>query len=253
MMQKRFLGKKILVTGSSRGVGKATAILFASEGAKVAIHYHQNEAAARTTLANLEGSGHQLLQADMANTAEVRTLVQTAYELLGGLDVLVNNAGVFHPHPMDMPFTEWLSTWQRTLDTNLTGAAVAAYTAVEYMRAQGHGKIVNVGSRGAFRGEAQQIGYGASKAGLHALSQSLAQAVGADGITVHAVAPGFIETAMARPHLQGDAGEAIRQQSPLGRVATVDDIAKAIAYLASPEASFTTGCVLDVNGASYLH
>jgi 3-oxoacyl-[acyl-carrier protein] reductase len=188
----------------------------------------------------------------MADPAAVRRLLQDVHTELSGLDILVNNAGVFLPHPVDMPFDDWLATWQQTIATNLTGAAVAAYTAAEFMRAQGSGKIINIGSRGAFRGEAAQVGYGASKAGLHALSQSLAQALGGDGITVHAIAPGFIETAMARPHLQGEAGDAIRQQSPLGRVATVEDVAQAVVYLASPEAAFTTGCILDMNGASYL-
>ena len=97
------------------------------------------------------------------------------------------------------------------------------------------------------------MGYGAAKAGLHAMSSSLAQEVGGDGVTVHAIAPGFIETAMARPHLQGPAGAAVRAQSPLNRVATVEEVARAILFLASPDAQFTTGGVLDLNGASYLH
>jgi NAD(P)-dependent dehydrogenase (short-subunit alcohol dehydrogenase family) len=248
-----FSGKKVLITGSSRGIGRAAARHFAGAGARVAIHYQNNEEAARETLALLEGEGHALLRADLGDPAEVRRLVQNAHQALEGLDVLVNNAGIFLPHPVDQqPYDEWLATWQRTINVNLTGAAVASYTAAEFMRAAGGGKIINVGSRGAFRGEAGQPGYGASKAGLHALSQSLAQALGAYGITVHAVAPGFVETAMARPWLQGDAGEAIKAQSPLNRVATVNDVAQAIFYLASPAAEFTTGCILDINGASYL-
>jgi NAD(P)-dependent dehydrogenase (short-subunit alcohol dehydrogenase family) len=253
MIQHNYTGKKVLITGSSRGIGKAAAELFAAAGAQVCIHYHQNEKAAQTTLAGLEGSGHHALQADLAKPSEVRKLVQEANHLLGGLAILVNNAGVFLPHPFEAtPYDEWLTTWQRTINTNLTGAAVAAYTAGEIMRANGSGKIVNIGSRGAFRGEANQPAYGASKAGLHAMSQSLAQAFGPFGITVHAIAPGFVETAMARPHLQGAAGEAVKKQSPLERVATVQDVAQAILYLASEEAEFTTGCILDINGASYL-
>ena len=121
------------------------------------------------------------------------------------------------------------------------------------MRGRGGGKIVNIGSRGAYRGEAGQVGYGAAKAGLHSLTQSLAREVGAYGITVHAIAPGFIETAMGRPHLQGAAGEAVRAQSPLNRVARTDEVAAAVRYLVSDGAEFTTGSVLDLNGASYLH
>ena len=249
----KFINQRVLVTGSSRGIGRATAQLFAAAGAKVAVHYHQNEQAANTTLQELSGEGHVILQADLADAAQVRSLVQRAAGKLDGIDILVNNAGIFLPHPFEStPYEEWLATWQRTINTNLTGAAVAAYTAAEYMRQQGYGKIINVGSRGAFRGEAGQPGYGASKAGLHAMGQSLAQAFGGHGITVHSVAPGFVETAMARPHLQGEAGAAVKRQSPLSRVATVKDVAQAIFYLASPEAEFTTGCILDINGASYL-
>ncbi|MEO0875049.1 MAG: SDR family oxidoreductase [Bacteroidota bacterium] len=249
----KFSNQRILVTGSSRGIGRATVHLFAAAGAKVAVHYHQNEQAATSTLQALSGEGHVMLQADLADAKQVRSLVQEAAGKLGGIDVLVNNAGVFLPHPFEStPYEEWLTTWTRTINTNLTGAAVAAFTAAEFMKQQGHGKIVNVGSRGAFRGEAGQPGYGASKAGLHAMGQSLAQALGPHGITVHTVAPGFVETAMARPHLQGEAGEAVKRQSPLNRVATVQDVAQAIFYLASPEAEFTTGCILDINGASYL-
>lgn len=252
-IQYDFQHQRVLITGSSRGIGAAAAHLFAAAGARVAVHYHSQADAARAVVEALPGTGHTLLQADMADAAQVRTLVQTAAEQLGGLDILVNNAGIFLPHPVDaMPFDAWLAVWQQTLQTNLTGAAVAAFTAAEFMRAQGFGKIINVGSRGAFRGEAGQPGYGASKAGLHALGQSLAQALGPYGITVHSVAPGFVETAMARPHLQGAAGDAVRQQSPLNRVATVEDVAHAICFLAGPQALHTTGCILDINGASYL-
>lgn len=253
MDSNKFQDKRVLITGSSRGIGRAAAQLFSQTGAKVVIHYHQNEAAGKEALASLEGVGHHLLQADLADPQAVRKLVQQATQLLGGIDILVNNAGIFVPHPFEStPFDAWLETWQRTISTNLTGAAVAAYTAAAFMKEQGQGKIINIGSRGAFRGEAGQPGYGASKAGLHAMGQSLAQALGPFGITVHNIAPGFVETAMARPHLQGAAGEAVKRQSPLNRVATVKDVAQAILFFASPEAEFTTGCILDVNGASYL-
>ncbi|MGB3546904.1 MAG: SDR family NAD(P)-dependent oxidoreductase [Saprospiraceae bacterium] len=245
----------VLVTGSSRGVGRATALAFARAGARVCVHYHRNEEKARELLAELPGNGHALLRADLAKPAAVRVLVESAIAKLGRLDVLVNNAGIFEPHPVDgdLDFDAWLAAWQRTLDVNLTGAAAAAYTAARHMMARGRGGcIINIGSRGAYRGEAGQPGYGAAKAGLHALSQSLAQGLGQYGITVHAVAPGFIETALARPWLQGAAGEAVRAQSPLNRVATVEEVAQAVLYLASEEARFTTGAVLDLNGASHL-
>ena len=255
MITVDFSNRTALVTGSSRGVGRATARLLAEAGARVCVHYRNGQSEAEDVVASLEGTGHAVLQADMVDPQAARRLVDRAVQKLGSLDLLVNNAGVFLPHPVDgsQGFEEWLSIFTRTLNTNLIGPAAAAYQAIQHMREQGGGTIVNVGSRGAYRGEAGQIGYGAAKAGLHSLSQSLAQEVGKDNITVHAVAPGFIETAMARPHLQGEAGKAVKAQSPLNRVATVEEVARAILYLASPEAKFTTGSVLDLNGASYLH
>ena len=255
MITVDFSGRTVLVTGSSRGVGAATARIFARAGARVCLHYRSGQAEAEAVLASLPGKGHALAGADLSDPHAAQRLVDEAVGKLGRLDVLVNNAGVFVPHPVDgsLDFESWLTTFRRTLDTNLVGPAAAAYQAIQHMRRQGGGTIVNVGSRGAYRGEAGQVGYGAAKAGLHSLSQSLAREVGADNITVHAIAPGFIETAMARPHLQGEAGEAIKTQSPLNRVATVEEVARAILYLASPDAVFTTGSVLDLNGASYLH
>ena len=250
-----FSNQRVLVTGSSKGVGAATARQFAAAGACVTVHYYSDRRGGEGVLASLPGEGHILLQADVSTPEGARSLVQRSSEEQGGLDVLVNNAGIFRKHPVDgsLDFDAWLDTFTGTLNTNLVGPAAACYAAIQTMRRQGGGVIVNVGSRGAYRGEEGQIGYGAAKAGLHALSQSLAREVGGDGIRVHAIAPGFIETAMARPHLQGEAGAAVRAQSPFNRVATVEEVASAILFLASSGATFTAGGVLDFNGASYLH
>ena len=256
MITVDFSGRTALVTGSSRGVGRATASLLARAGARVCVHYRHSVQEAKQLVATLPGAGHAVLQADLSDPQAARRLVDGAILKLGHLDILVNNAGIFRPHPVDgsVDFATWLATFQETLNTNLVGPAAAAFQAIQHMRERGRGgTIINIGSRGAYRGEAGQVGYGAAKAGLHSLSQSLAREVGSAGITVHAVAPGFIETAMARPHLQGRAGEEVRAQSPLNRVATVEEVARAVLYLASPEARFTTGGVLDLNGASYLH
>lgn len=254
MITHNYTNQTVLVTGSSRGVGRATALAFAKAGARVCVHYNSDEAAAKATFQDLEGGGHALLRADLGQPRQVRVLIESAIQKLGKVDILVNNAGIFIPHDITkLPFDEYMAEFQRTLAVNLTGPAAASHAVAQHMLKRGSGKIINIGSRGAFRGESGQPGYGAAKAGLHAMSQSLAKALGPHGITVHAVAPGFIETAMARPHLQGSAGDAVRAQSPLNRVATVEEVAQSILYLASEEARFTTGCVLDLNGASYLH
>ena len=138
------------------------------------------------------------------------------------------------------------------LETNFLSAAHASYCAAQIMAKAGAGRIVNVGSRGAFRGEPDALGYGASKAALHQLTQSLAQALAPAGISVFAVAPGFVETAMARPHLTDEKAAAIAAQSPFGRIARVEDVAYFVGCLASKEAAFASGAIVDVNGASYL-
>ena len=245
--------RAVLVTGASRGIGRACAVAFAATGARVAVHYRSGAGAAAETLGLLDGDGHVSLPADLGSPDEVRTLVDGAAEALGGLDVLVNNAGVYVGSPVaSCSYAEWRAAWAQTLATNLTGAADAIYCAVPHLRARGGGAIVNVSSRGAFRGEPDHPAYGASKAGLNALGQSMAVALAPYGIRVATVAPGFTETEMAAPYLEGERGDAIRAQSPLGRVATPEEVAAVVVFLASEEAAFTTGTIVDVNGASYL-
>ncbi len=246
--------KVALVTGASGGIGRAICRHLAERGATVMAHSHSQPEKAEKLLAELPGGPHHAVQADLRDPAAIETLIDNAAERAGRLDILVNNAGIFEPHPpFEVDYEEWRRHWRRTLTINLEAPAHAAYCAARVMARQGDGgRIINVGSRGAFRGEPDTPAYGASKAGLHALSQSLALAFARHEISVFAVAPGFVETAMARPYMTGEKAEAIRQQSPLGRVATADDVAYWVACLAEPAAAFATGTIIDVNGASYL-
>ncbi len=247
------MSRCVLVTGASRGIGAAVAAVFAGEGDRVAVHYGRSRAEAEEVLAGLPGEGHLLVQGDLTDADEVRRSVDEAADGLGGLDVLVNNAGVFLAHPpLTTSYDVWQESWARTLATNLTGAANASFCAVPHLVASGGGAIVNVSSRGAFRGEPDCPAYGASKAGLNALGQSLALALAPQGITVGTVAPGFVETDMAREVLDGPRGDEVRAQSPMGRVARPEEVAAAVLWLASPGARFATGTIIDVNGASYL-
>ncbi|MHC8863795.1 SDR family NAD(P)-dependent oxidoreductase [Arenicellales bacterium IMCC57338] len=249
----RFDQKKILVTGGSRGIGRAIATRFAAAGAHVAIHYDSNHEAAGAAIKTLEGTGHILCSGDVAEPETTQRIVRETVEKLGGLDVLVNNAGIFEAHPVDdVTFDDWQLAWQHTLAVNLTGPANLCWQAIDHMRHNGGGRIINVSSRGAFRGEPRCPAYGASKAGLNAMTQSLAQRVAPYGIFVGAVAPGFVETDMASKVLDGPDGDAVRQQSPLGRVAKPEEVAHAVLFLASAGAEFSTGTIIDVNGASYL-
>jgi NAD(P)-dependent dehydrogenase (short-subunit alcohol dehydrogenase family) len=244
-------GRSVLVTGASRGIGAAIARAFAEAGDRVAVHYGASAEAAERTIASLPGEGHVLAPADLADPAAVRDMVDGAATALGGIDVLVNNAGVFVAHPIDeVSYEDWQRAWSQTLAVNLVGAANATWCAVRHMPAGG--RIVNVASRGAFRGEPTHPAYGASKAGLTALGQSLARALGPRGIAVTTVAPGWVETDMAAAALAGPGGDGRRRESPLGRVAAPAEVARAVLYLASADAEYATGAVLDFNGASHL-
>ncbi|MEU6787009.1 SDR family oxidoreductase [Nonomuraea angiospora] len=244
-------GRGVLVTGASRGIGRAVAAAFAAQGDRVAIHHRDSEKEAQDLLAELPGQGHTIVRGDLADPEAVRGMVDAAAGALGGIDVLVNNAGVYFHHPLtELSYEEWQAAWRRTLDVNLVGAANVTWCAVQHMPAGG--RVINVSSRGAVRGEPDSPAYGASKAGLNALGQSLAISLAPRGIAVAGVAPGFVETDMTTEFLTGPGGDAIRAQSPFGRVARPEEIAAAVVYLASPAAEWASGAVLDLNGASYL-
>ncbi len=248
-----FSGKAVLVTGGARGIGRAVAGAFAERGARVAISFLTREREARATIAGLPGGPHLAVHADLTEPGEAERLVNEVIAAFAGLDVVVNNAAIWEAHAIDeAPPAAWTAAWQRTLAINLVAPANVCYFAARWMAAHGGGRIVNVSSRGAFRGEPEAPAYAASKAGLNAMSQSLAQRLAPHGIFVAVVAPGFVETERVAARLAGDAGAAIRAQSPLGRVARPEEVASAVLYLASPGSEFTTGAILDVNGASYL-
>ncbi len=248
-----FTNKTVLITGASRGIGEATARNFARRGADLILTYNRDEAAARAVIDSLPGDQHACIQLSIENPDSIRMVVEQVIEAFGKIDILVNNAGISRSHPITQTdYPTWQDAWQRTLAVNLTGPANLCHQIVPHMIEQGGGRIVNVSSRGAFRGEPQQPAYGASKAGLNAMSQSLARALAPYHIFIGTVAPGFVKTDMARETLAGPEGESIKNQSPLGRVASPEEVAHGIVFMASEEAAFMTGAILDINGASYF-
>ncbi|MFE1785802.1 SDR family NAD(P)-dependent oxidoreductase [Streptomyces sp. NPDC059506] len=247
-------GRRVLVSGASRGIGRAVARAFAANGDRVAVHWASRREDAEATLAGLPGTGHVLLGADLADPDGAARLAEEATAALGGIDVLVNNAAVNTAHPpAGTAYADWTAAWRQHVFVNLLGTANLSHLAADRMIAQGTGgRIVNVGSRGAFRGEPDHPAYGATKAAVHALGQSLAVALAPYGIAVTSVAPGFVETDRVAHRLAGEQGAAIRAQSPFGRVAAPEEIASAVLWLASPEALWASGTVVDLNGASHL-
>jgi 3-oxoacyl-[acyl-carrier protein] reductase len=242
-----------LVTGASRGIGRAVALRLAERGVRIGLHFRGNRVAAESALASLPGTGHGLLQADLEDEGAVARLWEEAEALLGRVDLLVNNAGVYTPHPpLASDLSAWRLAWRETLAVNLAAPADLSYFAARSMVRAGRGRIVNISSRGAFRGEPEAPAYGASKAGLNSLSQSLAKALAPAGVQVYCLAPGWVETDMAAQHLGGPQGAEILAQHPLGRVATAEEVAQAAVFCALDAPTAMTGCIIDVNGASYL-
>jgi 3-oxoacyl-[acyl-carrier protein] reductase len=246
-----------LVTGASRGIGAAVAQALAAAGHRVAVHAGRDTASAKQVRDELPGSGHIVVSGDLTAADVCARVVAEVVDGLGDLDVLVNNAGVYTAHPIDATsYTDWQQTWRQTLDLNLMAPANLAWLTVDHLlRRDGGpngGRLISVGSRGAYRGEPDTPAYGASKAALHAMAQSLAVALAPHRIFSVAVAPGFVDTDMARVVLEGPEGDAVRAQSPFGRVATPADIAATVAWLATDAPEWISGAVIDANGASYL-
>jgi len=250
-----------LVTGASRGIGRVIATQLAARGMRIALHYRSNRQAAEMTLARLAGTGHAIFAADLDDPAATARLWNQVVERWGAVDVLVNNAGIYLEHaPLSTDYASWQSAWQLTLGTNLVGAANLSLLAARSMAGQpefgdlrfGRGRIVNMSSRGAFRGEPDAPAYGASKAALNSLGQSMAKALAPQRIFVYCVAPGFVETDMAAALLAGPAGPGIVAQYPMGRVSSPEEVAQVAAFCALDAPAAMTGSIIDVNGASYL-
>jgi len=244
--------RAVLVTGAARGIGRAIATAFAENGDRVAVNYRNSREAAEALVAGFPGDGHIAVQADVGDPEAVPGMVDEVVAAFGQIDVLVNNAGIFTDHPiMDTSYDEWRAAWRQSVEVQLLGGANVTWCAVRHMGKGG--RIVNLSSRGAYRGEPDSSADAASKAGLTAFGQSMAHELGPLGIAVTAVAPGWVETDMTRQYVTGPGSDAIFAQSPFGRVAQPEEIAAAVLYLASPRAEWASGSVLHMNGVTYPH
>jgi 3-oxoacyl-[acyl-carrier protein] reductase len=244
-------GRVALVTGASRGIGKAIALRLGEEGCDVAVNYHRSRAAAEEVVATIQGGGRRAMAvgADVASPDEVESMVRTVTEGLGPIDVLVNNAGI-HQHLKSWEMVP--EDWQRIIDVNLTGAYLASRLVGPRMAERGWGRIVNIGSVVAMSGTDHEAHYAASKAGLHGLTKSMALELSPMGVTVNVVAPGWISTDMTADATPEEMAEALRE-IPMGRLGEPGEIASVVAYLASQEASYVTGQVVHVNGGMGLY
>ena len=245
-------GKVALITGASRGIGAATAIRFAEHGTHLALNYlkHEAEASDVTARARSHGARAISIQADVSNFDDVRALFERAVDEFGRVDIVVANAGIWTGDAVD-ELDE--SKWQQTIDVNLKGVYACCHFAAKLMKPQSSGSIITVSSTAGQRGEAFHSHYAASKGGIISLTKSLASELGPHGINVNCVAPGWVDTDMSAEPLRKRRGlERIVADIPLRRVATADDVAGPILFLASDLARHITGEVINVNGGSVL-
>ncbi|HLI94474.1 MAG TPA: SDR family oxidoreductase [Candidatus Baltobacteraceae bacterium] len=241
----------VLLTGGSRGIGRAAVRALHAAGATVLFTYNRESEQARSLCDEL-GSRAFAERCDMANHDALPSLVDTALERLGSIDVLVNNAGIYTENPFfGNDYASWRAGWQHTFDVNLFGAANLTFLVMQHMRTRKHGKIVNVVSRSSHRGELTYADYAASKAALNNLTKSIARSCASDGIIAISIAPGFIETDMAAEALE-EYGASVKAEIPMGYVGTPGEVASIIAFFASDAAKYANGATIDVNGGSYV-
>ena len=244
-MKNSLSNKTILITGAAGGIGEALCTSFAEANGTIILHYNSNRDKAESLLQKLPGMHHRAIQCDLSNADQVNTM----FSAIDHVDIVINNAAVVENHEIDsLSYQDWQDIWERTIGANLIGPANIMYLASKFMIKNGGGKFINISSRGAFRGEPSAPAYGASKAGLNSLGQSLAKALAKDRVFVYTIAPGFVDTERVKNLIDDE----VRAQSPLNRVAKPQEIADTALWLATGENEFLTGCIIDVNGASYL-
>ena len=245
----RLVNRVAIVTGSSRGIGRAIALSLASEGAKVVVNFSGNAGLAQEVVDTIKADGSEAIAvgADVSSAQDSEQLVEAAIKAFGRIDILVNNAGITRDGLLMRMSDE---DWAKVLSTNLTGAFNCTRAVLRPMLKQRYGRIINISSVVGLAGNAGQVNYAAAKAGLIGLTKSVAKEVGSRGITVNAVAPGFIDTDMTQKLPENVKQEAIKQ-IPLGRFGTPEDVAELVLFLSS-EAAYITGQVISVNGGMVM-
>jgi 3-oxoacyl-[acyl-carrier protein] reductase len=243
----------VLLTGGSRGIGAAAVRTLYRDGHDVMFTYTSKAAEANALVEEL-GPRARAVRCDLSDHASLPALIDTCLSAYGRVDVLVNNAGIFEENPFfENDYDAWRRGWERTFAINLFGTADLTYLALQQMRKQGSGKIINVTSRAAHRGELANADYGASKAALVNLTKSIARSCGRYGISAVSIAPGFIETDMAAPDLDVPQRRAeLEAEVPLGYIGTAEEVGEVIAFFASERGNYANGATIDLNGGSYV-
>lgn len=246
-------GQKILVTGASRGIGRAIAEQLAEAGAQVAVHYNRNANTAAQVVDNI-GKGAEAFQADLGKPVEVIQLFENVLAKFGRLHAIVNNAGIAISAEVEGDDVGFTDSWSKTMMVNLHATGLLCKKCIEHFVASGGGRIINIASRAAFRGDtADYMAYAASKGGVVALTRSIARAYGKQGVKAFIVAPGFTYTAMAKEFVEKYGEAYIKDDLALTSLTQPEDIAPTVAFLASGLSDHATGCTIDINAGSYVH
>lgn len=251
MMTIDLAGMDILVTGGSSGIGEEISRCLAEAGARVAIHYNSHENQAKA-LAKGIGNGCGVFKADLSDPSAAAVLFEEVVKEFGKVDVLVNNAGTGDPSPVLIESDRWLENWNNTIAVNLTSAGMLCHAAIRHFSGRGGGRIINIASRAAFRGETEDfLAYAASKGGMVSLSRSIARSFGKKGIKSFVIAPGWVRTPMAEGKI--DESSLIAGELALGEMTLPGHIAPMVAFFASGLLDHATGCTVDINAGSYMH
>ena len=244
-------GKTILVTGASRGIGRGIAKGLASAGGRIAIHFNKNKEVAEQLTEEI-GNGSKAFQADLQHPEACNILFESVVEEFGRIDVLVNNAGIFFNSPLESD--SWLDDWNMTMDVNLRATGILSKLAILHFLENKGGRIINISSRAAFRGDnPEHLAYAASKAGMVALTKSIARGYGKDNITSFLIAPGWVKTDMNKETIERFGEESITKDLALNTLTKPKDLAPMVVLLASGMADHATGTTIDINAGSYVH
>lgn len=245
-------GKTVLVTGASRGIGRAIAVAMGASGARVAVHYNRKSEPAEMVVREI-GHDAVALQANLADPYACVKLFEQTCDTFGHIDVLVNNAGIARTLPLEAPLEEWIAGWEETLRVNLMASELLTRLAISHFAGRGGGRILYIASRAAFRGDTPDyFAYAESKGGMVALARSVARGCGKQGVRAFVIAPGFTRTDMAQEFIDLYGEEFALKDVSTDRLTEPEDIAPLAVLLASGLADHATGCTIDVNAASYV-
>ena len=253
-MEKYLENKNILVTGGSRGIGRAIVEYLLLNKANVGLHFNRDTMDLKQLLERYPGKV-KLFQDNFSDIEKIPAFVNHIIEEMGHIEILVNNAGIAISSPLDGPDEEWIKDWKHTMDVNLNSVGILCKKIIQHFLSRNiEGRIINISSRAAFRGDTKDyIAYAASKAGMVAITRSIARAYGKNGIVAFTVAPGFVETDMARQFFDQYGKESVLEQIALHKLTTPQDVAPLIGFLASGLADHATGGTFDINAGSYVH